>query len=452
MSMTPKRKVAIATLGCKVNQFESAAFLSDFEEKGLEQVDFSQPADIYVINTCAVTAKAAAQSRQLIRRALKNAPPGQPLPRVVVTGCYAQVAAQEILTLAPRTIRLVGNAAKDTLAAVALATSLPGTADIVIPPFLDIRREKEICHLTVRNFGGRTRAFLKVQDGCNNFCSYCIVPYARGRSRSLPAVEVLKQARAFTEGGHKELVVTGIHVGAYGQDLAPATDLLALMQQLASALPACRFRISSLEPTEISLELLQFIATTANCMNHLHIPLQSGDNTILKKMHRRYTGESFRDIVLAIHDRLPGAAIGVDVLVGFPGEDDMAFHNTEKLLESLPITYLHVFPYSRRPGTAAAVLPDQVPPAIKAARVAALRELGRQKRVAFYRRNLGQEHRVLTEGGPKRSNRLKGFTENYVPVFFDGPPSLSNQIVTVQLEKLTEGGVWGTIVPASTAG
>lgn len=446
MPENSKRKVAIATLGCKVNQFESASFLSDFEAEGLEQVDFSTPADIYVINTCAVTAKAAAQSRQLIRRALNSTPAGQPPPRVVVTGCYAQVARQEILKIDSDAIRIVSNADKDKVS----TTAMDVADNIIQPPFRDIGHEKEICHLPVRNFGNRTRAFLRVQDGCNNFCSYCIVPYARGRSRSLPPQKVLAQAKTFADQGYRELVITGIHVGAYGNDLVPPVNLLVLLQKLADALPDVRLRISSLEPTEISTELLHFMAMTANCMDHLHIPLQSGDDAVLKNMRRRYSGKDFSGIVKAIHDHLPGAALGVDVLVGFPGEDDEAFSNTKKLLEDLPVTYLHVFPYSRRPGTPAASMAGQVPKTIKDERVSVLRSLNQRKRTAFYSSHLGQTGRVLTESSTKRPGQLRGFTENYIPVIFKGPSSLANQVVTVRLKKVTGDGVQATLVESQS--
>lgn len=323
-------RVAVTTLGCKVNQFESASFLSGFEEQGAELVPFSQAADIYVINSCAVTAKAGAQSRQMIRRALR----ANPEARLVVTGCYAQVAAKDILGLADRPICIVGNGNKHHLVEIALASR---ECDLEMYTG-DIGRKKEICPLTARRFAGRTRAYVKVQDGCNRFCSYCIVPYARGRSRSLSPAKVLEQIELFVREGYKEIVLTGIHIGTYGEDLSPAMRLYDLLLLLAKEELPVRYRVSSLEPVEVTKEILGLMAESPCFLPHLHIPLQSGDNNILTKMNRRYTSTEFADIVGMVGRYLPDAAIGADVLVGFPGEDEQAFANTRDLLTDLPVT------------------------------------------------------------------------------------------------------------------
>lgn len=430
-------RVAVTTLGCKVNQFESAAFLSDFAARGFAIVPFSQPADLYVINTCAVTARAGAQSRQLIRRALK----ANPAARLVVTGCYAQVASEEILELVEQPLCLVGNAYKHRLVEVALADS---RCDLEM--YLgDLAGANQVCPLTVTAFAGRTRSYLKVQDGCNQFCTYCIVPYSRGRSRSVAPAQVLAQAQLFVEQGFREMVLTGIHLGHYGLDLSPALSLLDLVELLLAQDHPVRYRLSSLEPTEITPALLARIAEAPALMPHLHIPLQSGDDRILAAMHRRYTRQQFAEIIHACAAAVPGLAIGVDVLVGFPGEDEAAFRNTYELLAGLPVSYLHVFPYSRRPGTIAAKMPDQVPGMVKDERVALLRALDRQKRQAFYASHLGQVGRVLAEAG-KGGKMLRGFTEHYVPVTFAAPATLANTVVTVRLDRLTDDGVAGTVV------
>ncbi|MCF6291272.1 MAG: tRNA (N(6)-L-threonylcarbamoyladenosine(37)-C(2))-methylthiotransferase MtaB [Desulfobacterales bacterium] len=429
------KTVAVATLGCKVNQFESASFLSDFVEQGLEQVPFSQAADIYVINTCAVTAKAAAQSRQMIRRAQR----ANPSAKIVVTGCYAQVEPDTIREITRGDCScLVANHQKHHL----VATALNQTAPDFDP---EIGREKEISPLRVKRFAGRSRPFLKIQDGCNNFCSYCIVPHARGRSRSLAPEAVLAQARQFVAAGYREMVVTGIHVGAYGRDLCPRVSLTGILEQLARATPGIRYRISSLEPSEISTELLRLMAETPALMDHLHIPLQSGDDIILKQMRRCYSTREFKEIVLAVRQALPAAAIGVDLLTGFPGEDEQAFYNTCELIDQLPVTYLHVFPYSRRPSTPAATMAGQVGKATRDERVAVLRQLGEKKKIAFYRSQLGTLHQVLVEGGRHRPGLLKGFSGNYIPVTIKGPAPAANQVLTVRLEKLLDDGtVLGT--------
>lgn len=430
--------VALATLGCKVNQFESAAFRSGLEGRDVELVPFSGPADIYIINTCAVTGKAGAQSRQLIRRAMR----ANPEARLVVTGCYAQVAAQEILEITDQPVCIVGNGHKHLLVDIALS----GKQCDLEMHMGDISRQKEICPLPVHRFEGRTRAYLKVQDGCNRFCTYCIVPYARGRSRSLMPGKALAQLDRFVDQGYKEVVLTGIHLGMYGQDLVPQLRLLDLLALLERQHPALRYRLSSLEPTEITAEILQLMAGSENFMPYLHIPLQSGDDQILRQMNRRYAAADFARVVEQSIRSLPGVAIGVDVLVGFPGENGRAFENTLRLLEALPVAYLHVFPYSRRPGTVAAGLPDQVPNRAKEERVALLRQLDHNKRTAFYARHIGSVQRVLAEGNTNRLHLMKGFTENYIPVYFEAPEGMTNQIVDVKIERQDGHKVYGRML------
>ncbi|MFZ5774108.1 MAG: tRNA (N(6)-L-threonylcarbamoyladenosine(37)-C(2))-methylthiotransferase MtaB [Thermodesulfobacteriota bacterium] len=432
-----RKKIAIATLGCKVNQFESAAFVSELDMRPeVALVDFTEPADVYIVNTCAVTSRAAAQSRQLIRRALRL----NPEARLVVTGCYAQIAPLDIIDLGESPVCIVGNGYKHRLVQVALAE---GGCDLEMH-MGDIGRQREICPLTVTRFGERTRACLKVQDGCDSFCSYCIVPHARGRSRSLAPELVLRQARIFAEQGYREMVLTGIHLGYYGRDLTPPASLAGLLAGLLGLELPARYRLSSLEPTEISDELLDLMAGHAAVMPCLHIPLQSGDDRILARMNRRYPAALFAEVVENCLRHLPDAAIGVDVLVGFPGEDEAAFQNTFRLLEGLPIASLHVFPYSKRPGTPAAAMADQVPKPVKEERVALLRELDHKKREAFASRHLGSVRRVLVEA--PRGGRLRGFSDNYIPVEFAGDPGLVNQLVSVRLEAIGKGVVLGRMV------
>ncbi|MDD5758600.1 MAG: tRNA (N(6)-L-threonylcarbamoyladenosine(37)-C(2))-methylthiotransferase MtaB [Desulfobulbaceae bacterium] len=436
--MSNKKTVAITTLGCKVNQYESASFASGFEAQGLDVVPFGGPADIYVINSCAVTAKAGAQSRQLIRRALR----ANPGARVVVTGCYAQVATQEVLDLAEQPVCLVGNENKHLLVEIALSRKM---CDMEI--FLgDISTKKEICDLPVQRFPGRTRCYLKIQDGCNNFCSYCIVPYARGRVRSLPPEQVKAQVATFVCEGYRELVLTGIHVGMYGQDLSPSTSLLELVRELSANDNGLRYRISSLEPGEVSTELLALMVASPQFMPHFHLPLQSGSPSVLQRMKRKYTVEQFVQAVEEILAAMPDAAIGLDVLTGFPGETEEEFEETLRLLESLRISYLHVFPYSKRPGTPAATMANQVPASVKEERRSLLTALGQQKRHSFYSRQIGTAQKVLTEGSKNQFNLMKGFTENYVPVFFDAPANLANTIVSVMIERVEGASVFGRMI------
>ncbi|MBI5557578.1 MAG: tRNA (N(6)-L-threonylcarbamoyladenosine(37)-C(2))-methylthiotransferase MtaB [Deltaproteobacteria bacterium] len=433
-----KIKVALATLGCKVNQFESASFLSGLEERGAEIVPFSQQADVYIINTCAVTAKAGAQSRQMIRKALQT----NSKARLVVTGCYAQVASQKVLEIGDWGLCIVGNGFKHRLVDIALSEK---QCDLEMH-MGDIGGKKEICLLPVQRFPGRTRAFLKIQDGCNNFCSYCIVPYARGRSRSLPVAAALEQIEVFAANGYREIVLTGIHVGMYGQDLAPQNRLIDFIDLATARYPTIRFRLSSLEPGEVRDELLSLTAERANFMPHFHIPLQSGDDKILTAMNRRYRAHDFSRLITRIREKIPQAAIGVDVLVGFPGESAAAFANTHGLLDALPVTYLHVFPYSKRPGTVAAGMANQVEKCLKEERVARLHQLSEQKKQAFYRQHLGTVHRVLAENRNNRFKLMRGFTENYIPVLFPAPENMGNTIVDVRLERLEDSILFGQTI------
>ena len=435
------KAVRIITLGCKVNQYESAAFKTGFAEAGLKIVARGEAADIVVINTCAVTGSAGAQSRRTIHRALRN----HPEAKVVICGCYAELAATELAedkSLQGRNFILVGNSSKDQLVSSALMDG-PHDARALLGK---IESAGEICRLPVRRFGDRVRAYLRIQDGCESFCSYCIVPYTRGPSRSLPPAEVIKQAQIFADEGHREIVLTAIHLGNYGKDLPESPSLVTLVSQLTEATANVAYRLSSLEPLEIDSSLLSLMRERPDSIQpHLHIPLQSGHNEILRRMNRRYTVEQFRQVVEHCRTSLPDAAIGVDILVGFPGETASHFQAMHSFLQSLDITYLHVFPYSIRPGTKAATFPDQVAKSIKEERVAILRKLSDDKRAAFHRRQLGRTWPVLVEGRRDGDGMLKGFTANYIAVTLNGPDRLVQQVVPVKLVELQESSVLGEI-------
>ena len=431
------KRVAITTLGCKVNQFESAAFASGFEAAGCAMVPFQAEADVYVINTCTVTAKAGQQSRQLIRRVLHE----HPGARVIVTGCYAQMDPETVLNLSEHPVAIVGNGNKHLLVKAALSEQPP---DLVML-MGKIREKKEICDLPVKRFRGRTRAYLRIQDGCNNFCSYCIVPYTRGRSRSVPLAGVLQQTAIFAEQGYRELVITGINVGKYGLDLAEGQTIYSLLDRLCRDFPDLRLRLSSIEPSEVNDQLLELMTRHANFMPHLHIPLQSGDDAVLARMNRRYTRAEFGAVIHRVRQTLPAAAIGCDVLGGFPGESEEEAANTYDLLAELPVSYLHVFPYSRRPGTLAASLSQQLPGPVKEARVQRLRTLDAEKRQAMYRDNIGGIHRVLVERRQAKSGLLQGFSENYLPIQFAGGSGLIRRVVSVRLTAVEDGHPMGIL-------
>ena len=422
------KKIFIATLGCKVNQFESASFKTGFEQRGMSIVTASKEADVIVVNTCAVTAGAGAQSRRTIRQALR----GNPTAKIIITGCYAEIAARELAAakeLQDREYSLIGNSKKDDL--VAGVINGESAAGEIIMGAID--SAQEICRLPVRRFGQRARAYLRIQDGCESFCTYCIVPYTRGPSRSLPVAEVIEQAKIFAAEGHKEIVLTGIHLGNYGKDLNDSKDLISLLDQLTHAVPDVAYRISSLEPLEISESLLSLMRERKNIQPHLHIPLQSGNDEILRKMNRRYTLNQFEHVIDLCRKYLPDAALGVDILAGFPGETEAQFISAEKFLRSLSFSYLHVFPYSIRPGTVAASFKGHVSKKIKDLRVAGLRLLSDEKKRAFYQSQLGRIRPVLVEGCRTGNGLLKGFTDNYIAVHFAGSDRLLNSTCLVRL-------------------
>jgi threonylcarbamoyladenosine tRNA methylthiotransferase MtaB len=434
------KKIQITTLGCKVNQYESASFHSGFETLGHHVVSSGGETDIIVINTCSVTGKAGAQSRNAIRKAIRQ----HPEAKIVITGCYSQIAAKELAEMAElrdKCVTIIGNGDKHLLIDAALQETTGLT--LVHNP---VERITEMNHLPIHNFGKRTRAYLRIQDGCNAFCTYCIVPFTRGRSRSLAVEEVLKQARIFEEEGYKEIVVTGIHVGYYGADLEEDIDIGAIMEKLCRATPAVRYRLSSIEPLEISNKLLDVMALNINFMPHLHIPLQSGTDDILLRMNRRYSTSRFAEILDVCRDKIKDIAIGIDILAGFPGETDTLFSQTYSFLKGLDFTYLHVFPYSRRPGTPAADFDNQVAKSIKDGRVAELRRLGDDKKTAYYSRFIGSTRSLLVESSRDSAGRLKGFTDNYIPVSFEGEDRLKNSTIRVLLKNGEQTTILGKVI------
>jgi threonylcarbamoyladenosine tRNA methylthiotransferase MtaB len=292
----------------------------------------------------------------------------------------------------------------------------------------------------------RTRPFLKIQDGCDAFCTYCIVPYARGRSRSMPLDRVLQSIEDLARADFHEVVLTGIHLGAYGHDLAPATNLAELMDRVDDRKSIPRVRISSIEPFELTGEVIQQVVESDIFCKHFHIPLQSGDDDILKKMGRPYSPQDFYELINNIHSLMPDAAIGVDTLIGFPGESEAAFDNTYQLIADLPVSYLHVFPFSSRPGTAADKFANKLNPTVIKERCRRIRKLGQQKRLKFYRRFTGKSLPVLIETRRDGSTGLlKGISSNYLPVLVDGDDDLQNKIVDVKIKKLEGDKLFGNL-------
>ena len=431
----------VVTLGCKVNQCESAYIRSKLLEQGWVEAEKGEPCDLVVINTCAVTQEAVRQSRQAISKAVRNKPI---YGRVLVTGCYAQVAPKEIGEL-DGVDGIIGNPEKAGIPDLADQAGPGGQTFIAVS---DVQTQVDLKPLKAGKFFERSRAFLKIQDGCDSFCSYCIVPYARGRPRSLKPNEALAVLESLEGEGYKEVVLTGIHLGKYGVERRGEGELTRLLRLIGSSGLAMRIRLSSLEPGEISDELIEMMGTEEWLCPHLHIPLQSGDREILEKMGRNYMPEDFEALVLKIKRHLPLAAIGVDVMAGFPGETEQAFENTVALLKDLPISYLHVFRYSPRPGTRAAKLPKHLPQDVVKERAKRLRHLGKEKRKVFYSGCIGHRFKVISERRAQGSlNLMQGFTENYLETVFRAPDESPGRLFPVEIIRVVDQKARAKVTP-----
>lgn len=436
-------KLAITTLGCKINQYDSAV-IQDRLGSRHTFVPFAEPADCYIINTCTVTDRADWEARQLVRRAKRLSPRA----KVLVTGCYAQVNPEEVARV-PGVDYVVGlNRLEDLVRLVDLPVEMTRATVRVS----EIKRERGVPVLGTRALPGHTRAFLKIQEGCNYSCTYCIIPTARGLSRSVPPAAVMDQVRRLADAGHSEIVLTGIHLGGYGQDLTPKSDLTGLLELISVSRLIPRIRLSSLDPREVPDRLLELIAASDRICPHLHVCAQAGDDEILKRMRRNYDTGYYRELLIKVRERLPDAALGSDIIVGFPGETDVAFERSISFFGSLPLTYFHVFPYSSRRATVAAALLDQLPIRLKKERGRRMRELGAKKKEEFLLRFCGRSLAVLVEGKLDRATgRLRGFSRNYLPVLVSGAGQLVNREVEVEIEGFAGGWLLGNAAASPSA-
>jgi threonylcarbamoyladenosine tRNA methylthiotransferase MtaB len=435
-------RIAIATLGCKINQYDSAVIRDRLEQRH-SFVPFDEPADCYLINSCTVTDRADGEARQLVRRARRL----NPGAKVVVTGCYAQVSPQEVAAL-DGVDYVVGLNRLDDLVRFVESPSR-GATKIAVS---EVKRERGVRVLGTRALPGHTRAFLKIQEGCNYACAYCIIPAARGLSRSVAPREVLQEARKLAGAGYQEIVLTGIHLGGYGQDLIPRIDLTALVELIVGSGLVPRLRLSSLDPREVPDRLLDLIARSDAVCPHLHICAQAGDDEILRRMRRNYDTAYYRELLEKVRERLPEAALGSDVIVGFPGESDAQFEASLEFFASLPLTYFHVFPFSPRRGTPAASLPQAVSPNVKKMRARRMRELGAQKKRDFCSRFVGRSVPVLIEAKlDPASGWHRGFSRNYLPVAVAGAGAFANREVEVRLKDYRNGWLAGTISASTQA-
>lgn len=431
--MSPQKKVAFYTLGCKLNFSETSTIARSFQSEGFSRVDFEEQADIYVINTCSVTDNADKRFKTIVKNALKK----NDQAFLIAVGCYAQLKPEEL-------------AAVDGVDLVLGATEKFKVTDYINDLSKNDLGEVHSCEIEDADFyvgsysiGDRTRAFLKVQDGCDYKCTYCTIPLARGISRSDTLENVLKNAKEISERGIKEIVLTGVNIGDYGKgefgNKKHEHTFYELVQALDKVDGIHRLRISSIEPNLLKDETIKFVSTSNSFVPHFHIPLQSGSDEILKKMKRRYMSDLYVNRVSRIKETMPNACIGVDVIVGFPGETDEIFLETYKFLSELNISYLHVFTYSERDNTEAADMEGVVPKNVRAKRSKMLRGLSVKKRRSFYESQLGTTHTVLFESENKEGY-IHGFTENYVKVKTPWNPALVNELHEVTLTEIDEDG------------
>lgn len=445
MKTSSPRRVALTTLGCKLNTYETKGIAELLFREGFREVPFTEAADLYVINTCTVTGRADHSSRQMVRRAIRLNPNAQ----VVVVGCGAQRDPASFAAIAGVDL-VLGNREKirfaEHLDVVGAGAKQPAAAIRVSP----LEADSPFEDLALTRFRGYTRAFLKIQEGCDFACTFCIIPSVRGASRSMPPGLVVDRIARLVDEGYSEVVLSGVLMGSYGRDLKPRLDLAGLVERILGQTRVPRIRLSSLLPTELTPALQDLLAGESRICKHLHLPLQSGDNRILRAMRRPYKRERYAALVTELRTRIPNLGLGIDVIVGFPGEDDASFATTVDFIESLPVTYLHVFSYSRRDGTKAAALDGQVPQDVIQRRNLILRDCGRRKAREFAVQQVGTttEAMIFAELDATTGMR-KALTHNYLQVLL--PAASQVGLAQVDLVGIRGRALLGS-VGASTAG
>ncbi|HWY56086.1 MAG TPA: tRNA (N(6)-L-threonylcarbamoyladenosine(37)-C(2))-methylthiotransferase MtaB [Terriglobales bacterium] len=452
----------VENFGCRATQADGAAIERQFEQHGLERASGPAKSEIVVLNTCTVTASADQDARATIRRIRRENPDCQ----IVVTGCYAQRAPEEVASL-PGVTRVIGNSHKHQLAEIVVSRRHDSKSTAAYPSFVplsslaprvqseifvsDIFAHTELLAAPVFDAAGpgtnneRTRPNLKVQDGCDNRCSFCVIPYVRGQSRSLALDRILNQLHALVNAGYREVVISGINLGRWGRDFDRPSRFETLVREILRQSDLEKLRISSVEPMDWSDELIRMMAASPRIAKHAHVPLQSGSDRVLRAMHRKYRPWHYREKLERIRAAMPTAAIGADVMVGFPGESDADFEETRRMIEELPFTYLHVFTYSSRPGTPAAAKRDQVPVQIARERNRILRDLAGEKKLAFMRAFVGKTVEAITLN-VFDGNSTEALTDNYLKLRLQGQHQ-TNQWITAQVETV-EGGALTATSPA----
>ena len=428
------KTAAFYTLGCKVNQYETEAIAEQFTSKGYEIRDFSEPADVYVINTCSVTAMSDRKSRQIIRRAKKQ----NPHSTVIVTGCYAQVAPDEVLKIDGVNL-VIGTNEKSRI--VAEAEKLTEAAKSVCVH--DISHTHDFEEMAVSGYSSMTRAYIKIQEGCNQFCSYCIIPYARGSIRSRNPKAVVEEAKRLVADGFTEIILVGIHIASYGLDRKD-TSLADIILEINKLSGIKRIRLSSIEPMTLSPAFIEKISPADKLCPHFHLSLQSGCDETLKRMNRRYTTAQYAEIVKSIRESFEGAAITTDIMTGFPGETDEEFEKSAEFAEKMKFSDIHIFKYSPRPGTPAAKYPNQITPEKKDERSKVLERIRQKSEKEYLSGFIGTEAEVLFEQpSEKYKGYFEGKTANYITVLVKSDEDLSFKYRTVKLCEVVDGGIMG---------
>lgn len=424
--MVKSKRVAFHTLGCKLNFAETSGISRMFSQQRAQLVSFREPADVYIIHSCSVTAKADRKTLALVRQARRQNPDAT----VAVIGCYAQLNAEELKAMEEVDI-ILGTREKYRLAAICMDRTRDKVMEVS-----DKDIHEDLTFKPAYSSGDRTRSFLKVQDGCDYHCAYCTVPYARGRSRNNSISQVVKNVRDIALTGVKEVILTGVNIGDFGKNTGES--FLELIKALDKEEGIPRFRISSIEPDLLTMDIIDFISRSHRFVPHFHIPLQSGSDQLLKRMGRRYNAEGFEKKLKHLKEKMPRACVAVDLIVGLPGETEKQFNATRQLVESLPISYLHVFSFSPRPNTKAAHMKGQVPEKLKKERSAIMRALSEQMKEKYYRSQKGSKQQVLWES-KDNENKLQGWTGNYIRVKRPYDAQKTNTIEEVVLHQLING-------------
>lgn len=430
------KKAAFYTLGCKVNQYDTEAVLEDFKRNAYEIVDFSEFADVYIVNTCTVTHLSDRKCRQMLRKTKKI----NPNSILVAMGCYAQQAGDSIKDQVDEIDIIVGTNHRSQI--IALVKDFSVHTDNYINYVSDIMNVDEFEELNIHDMGERTRVYLKIQEGCNNYCSYCIIPYVRGKIRSRKEEQVIAEAVRLSELGFKEIVLTGIHVASYGKDLGN-TNLLDLLKKVHQIEAIQRIRLSSIEPLIITQTFIEALKEMPKICRHFHLSLQSGSNSVLQRMNRKYTKEQYSNSVDKLRSIWPDVGITTDIIVGFPGETDEEFQETLSFVKLIGFSQIHIFPFSPRIGTPAATMERQISPQVKETRVKLLNEISNQSRNTFLKSYLHQQVEVLFEN--YQDEIMSGYTSNYLKVSVSSSINLENTIQNVNIDAFSDEGLLGHI-------